>query len=85
MNPVEVCERELGPDENEDSLERHAREDEDFCTKAILTIDGRVFDLKAEQYRIQHRTFEVVIPEKPLEGLEPPAKCKAVVDDFTPL
>jgi hypothetical protein len=82
VNPVEVCERELDPGENENDLKKHAREDEDTATNVALTIDGKDYNLKDDRYRIRHGPFEVVIPPNPLEGLEPPGACKAAADGY---
>lgn len=87
VNDVGVSERELNPGENEKHLKGHAKKDEDSATDVKLTIDDKVYDLKDlkdKQYRIGDPIgpFEVVIPDNPLDGLEPPGKCLAVADGY---
>jgi hypothetical protein len=83
VNPVEICERELDPGENENDLIKHAEEDENSATKVTLTIDGKEYNLEDKRHRFAHvGPFDVVIPDKPLDGLEPPGKCKAVADGY---
>jgi len=87
VNDVGVSERELDPGENVNHLKGHAKKDEDSATHVKLTIDGKVYDLKDlkdKQYRIGNPIgpFEVVIPDNPLDGLEPPGKAMAVADGY---
>jgi hypothetical protein len=83
VNPVEICERELDPGENENDLKKYAEKDEDSATNVTLIIDDKKYNLKDIKHRIGHvGPFEVVIPEKPLDWLEPSGKCKAVADGF---
>jgi hypothetical protein len=82
VNPVEVCERELDPGENENDLKKHASEDEDSATTAKLTIDNVDYDLKDKKYRIREGLFQVEIPENALEGLEPAGRCKVAADGY---
>lgn len=83
VNPVEVCERELDPGETENDLKKYAEMDENSASNVALIIDGKNYNLKDVQHRIdQVGPFEVVIPEKPLHGLEPAGKCKVVADGF---
>ncbi len=83
VNPVEICERELDADENENDLKEHAKKDEDSATNVSLIIDEKKYDLKDKGHRIGHvGPFDVMIPEKPLDWLDPPGKCKAVADGY---
>ena len=87
VNDAGVSDRELDPGENVNDLKGHAKKDEDSATDVKLTIDGKVYDLKDlkdKQYRIGNPIgpFEVVIPDNPLDGLEPPGKAMAVADGY---
>lgn len=86
VNDVGVSDREHpGADAND--LKRRAKKDEDSATKVKLTIDDDEYDLKDlknKKYRIGDPIgpFEVVIPDNPLDGLEPPGPAMVVADGY---
>jgi hypothetical protein len=85
-NDVGICDREH-PGENADQLKHRAQKDEDSATHVKLTIDNEDFqlkDVKDRQFRIGNPIgpFEVVIPNNPLDGLDPPGKAMAVADGY---
>jgi len=82
VNPVVVTEPEAKPNNTPADLRKIANDDEDSATKANLTINGEVHDLKTQNFRVPTEPFDVTLPPNALWGAAPPGTCKAAADGY---
>ena len=82
VNPVVVTEVEAKAKNTSADLRKLASDDEDSATKANLTINGEVHDLKTLNFRVPTEPFNVTLPPEALWGASPPGTSKAVADGY---